>query len=317
MVIAAFGGIIAITITFVFFLIMGDGFRGYSEGLVDIFDVLGTSGGGAYVYLYALPVFGILTVVLAAVAYFMQKKEIAYAVPLMGVLVLVVPLLFLFQYSGDNPYSLIDVLYTSTIVYPTGNSVMWFFIGGLFSWIGFGLIMLGSNFLINGINPAYIPAGPKREEAIKEKEMAHPDYVDKEQVERLRQERIAAREHEEEEKRQKKEEREYSTTCWVEIEAPASIAMDSTEEITASIINSSEVLVKSIEFDLADLEHYFTITGSLKFNNVSPGEELTGTIKIKPRTEEEGIFPILIEIKLDDEVIERRFSIRIESKDSY
>ncbi|KYK27630.1 MAG: hypothetical protein AYK23_02245 [Candidatus Proteinoplasmatales archaeon SG8-5] len=315
LVFSSVGGIIAIIISFTFIHISGGSYAGYDEGFVDIFSLVET-----YNYLMALPVFGIMAIILGAIGYLTQKKQVAYVLPFFGIMILLIPFLFALQFAADSVLSITEVFYyTETVDMGAAGTlnIMWFFFGGFFCLIAGILIILGGKSLISYINPEYVGKGTKLEEAIKAKEMASPDYVDKEQVEQIRQERIARREKEEEEKRQRKEEREYSTTCWVEIEAPASILLGSTEEITANIINDSEVEVKSIEFDLTDLEHYFTITGSLKFNNVAPGEETAGVIKIKPKVDEEGIFPILIEIKLDDETIERRFSIRIEGKESY
>ena len=190
---------------------------------------------------------------------------------------------------------------------------MWIYLGGIMAIVGGLISLVAGGILVSGIGKANAENEARAAREVKEEQ----ERMDAEEVERIRQERIAAREQEEEEKKQAIEEREYSTTCWVEIDAPASIAINGTGTVTATVSNESEEIVKNIEFDLGDLEYYFNVQGGLKFTSVTPGQELTGSIKIKPKKEEEGIYPILIEIKLDDEKIERRFSIRVEGKDSY
>lgn len=316
MIFGAMGGIMCIITCFMWIYIRGGAYGNYGEGLIPLSDILEVSNN--YVYLWFVPVGGIIAVVLGAIAYAIQKKPVAYVVPVIGIIVLVLPIYWAIQFSDDmmGLMSVVDVFYYSVNV--MGISITWLFLGAIFCWIAAGLILAGGAFLISGINPEYISKNsPKLDEAIKAKQEADPEYVNKEEVEKVRQERIATKEQEEEEKRQAIEEREYSTTCWVEIEAPASVTINGTGTVTATVMNESEEVVKTIEFDFGDLEYYFNVQGSLKFTNVAPGQEITGSVKIKPKKEEEGIYPILIEIKLDKETIERRLSIRVEGQDSY
>jgi hypothetical protein len=312
---AALGGVLAIVVTFVFIYISGDSYMWFDEGFVGISDILDLSVGGNYVYLWLLPVFGILTIVLGLVGYLLQKKEVAYAIPIFGFVLLILPLLFIFQFSNDFNMSAVEVFYDTANV--GSANVMWLFLGGVLCWIAAGLVLLGGKSLISNINPEYVGKGPTLEEAIKAKEMADPDYFDKEQVEKLRQDRIAARERKKMEKVLADEAKEKSVICSIHMDVPASISIGETVTISVKIRNDGGENVKNLEFDLDDLEHYFDVQGGIKFANVGPGIEMVGSVKIKPKEDEEGIYPILVEITEDGRLIEKRFSIRVEGKESY
>jgi hypothetical protein len=302
MFLAIAGGALALIGPFLLFYISitGWGPFGLSDGIVNILNLP-----GEYLYCWLIVVGGILALMSSPVAYSLQSRGVASLVLAGGLIAVIIPFVFAYQLSDSGGVSIFQIFYTSE---PAG---IFIYLGGILAIIGGMLVIIGGSSLIAGIHGAI-----KKFESLASASEDEKDLVDQAEVDQARQAKIEEREREEEERLREEEELGESVMTDVILDVPGSIPVNETGVINATIVNESDNIVKSIVVDLSDLEHHFQVMGSLRFNNIEPGAEITGSVKIKPK-QGEGIYPVLIEIIEADLIIEERHSIKVEGTDSY
>ncbi len=303
MFVAIAGGGLALIGPFLLFYnsIVGWGpFESYPEGIINILDLT-----SEYLYCWLIVVGGILALISSPVAYSLQSRGVASLVIAGGLMAIIIPIVFAYQFADSGGWSIFQIVYTSE---PGG---IFIYLGGIMAIIGGLVAIIGGGSLLTGIHGAI-----KKFESLESASEDGKEIVDQAEVEKTRQARIEEKEREEEERMREEEELEESVMTDVILDVPGSIPINETGVIKATIVNESEEIVKSIFVDLSDLEHNFQVMGSLRFTNIEPGVEVSGSVKIKPK-QPEGIYTVLIEIIEDDLIIEERHSIKVEGMDSY
>jgi hypothetical protein len=143
MALAIIGGIIALIGAFMFFMYVTPNdteFQTLWELLEEAPD--------AYLYLWLIPILGILAIVLSLIGYAIQSKGAGYATALLGILILVLPLVFAFHLSSDYGTPVQEVFYFASES-GMSNGMWQMFLGG-FMAMSAGLTVMGAGFGLAG-----------------------------------------------------------------------------------------------------------------------------------------------------------------------
>ncbi len=296
------GGLVLISPFLLFYISISASsgpFQFFDEGIFSILDLQ-----TEYAYCWLIVVAGILALFSSPTGYSMQSRGIASIVLVSGILAIIIPFVLAFQMADEGGASFIDIFYTSV----SGGVLL--FLGGILAIIGGLVVLIGGVSLIAGIHGAI-----KEFESLEGAPAVEEEHVDPAEVERIRQGLKEEREQAEERMRLEEGGEEYFSST-IELDVPTSLGLEETSVIEVNVRNDGGMTVKNLSLDLSDVETYFQVMGSVRFMNIEPGEEVSGSVKIKP-LKGEGIYPILIEIKEDGNTVEKRYSIKVEGTDSY
>lgn len=140
---AIFGGIGALVASFMFYMSIGMNGIDYIQ-LWDYMDFMPDE----FLYLWMLPVGGILALVFAIIAYAAQSKGLGYLVGVFGILLLLLPVLFAAHAVVEYDAEFVDIFYTSMET-AVDEKQFTLFIGGIMSMFS-GLMVLIGGFGLAG-----------------------------------------------------------------------------------------------------------------------------------------------------------------------
>jgi hypothetical protein len=97
---------------------------------------------------------------------------------------------------------------------------------------------------------------------------------------------------------------------------PQFMDTNSTMEIVALFKNTKNLELKNLSIDFSDFNLYFTVEGRISIPLLRPGNEIKGSVRIKPKYQE-GVFQVKIKIISEDIVIEMPYEIKVGGTEIY